>query len=146
MNTREHFKKQGLSLDWGKHKVVIKVGREKDKIVCSPKAFRYLKRAIEALNDIGYVDPILEGEMLDAEIRKSVSRKGRRDGTLREAQLYAPDPYLEGILAKIKPDDTVAPGDQFHVGIDYGVHHSRVVASWPEYDDEGNLVKTVGED
>ncbi len=95
MNTREHFKKQGLKLNWGRSKVVIEVGRDRDKIVCSPKAFRYLKRAIEALNDIGYMDPLIEGEMLDAQIRDSKSRKDRRDGTVREEKLRAAVPYLD---------------------------------------------------
>lgn len=156
MNTREHFKKQGLSLDWGKHKVVIEVGREKDKIVCSPRAFRYLKRAIEALNDIGYVDPILEGEMLDAEIRKSVNRKGRRDGAIRAAQTESFD--YDQLLARIR--NTGGALGIFDHGEsnteDYPIYRGRreeFILCTPDqaplvqqlldsnpYDDDGNLV------
>lgn len=144
MNTREHFKKQGLSLDWGKHKVVIEVGREKDKIVCSPKAFRYLKRAIEALNDIGYVDPILEGEMIDAQYRDSSPKRSRRYGSVREAQALARQnaavPYLDEYDVQALSQWPVNPAN----------FHNEVLGRWvepdrdndtPVYDNEGNRLR-----
>lgn len=137
MNTREHFKKQGLGLDWGKQKVVIEVGREKDKIVCSPKAFRYLKRAIQALNDIGYVDPILEGEMIDAEFRKNFPRKGRRDCAVRASQVE-PDEYLEGILSRIRSESDALGA------LDHG--ESRACSSPVWYDENGYLILPATED
>lgn len=139
MNTREHFKKQGLGLDWGKQKVVIEVGREKDKIVCSPKAFRYLKRAIEALNDIGYVDPILEGEMIDAQLRETKPRKGRRDGLVRSTQVE-PDEYLQGILSRIRSES-----DALGV-LDHGETRACTFSPDDGYDENGYLILPATED
>lgn len=139
MNTREHFKNQGLKLNWGRSKVVIEVGREKDKIVCSPKAFRYLKRAIEALNDIGYVDPLLEGEMMDAQYRNSTPKRGRRDGAVREAQALdcqnAANPYLDEFDVQALSQWPVRPYTE-----------QQVLGQWedrdetPVYDNDGNRI------
>ncbi len=139
MNTREHFKKQGLELDWGKSKVVIEVGRERDRIVCSPKAFRYLKRAIAALNDFGYVDPVLEGEMIDDAARThSNSKKGRREGPVRAAQEEIDAANLNWRIAWFGTGETAS------APLLEGQYTERPEYSpgnyWPNYDEDGDLI------
>ena len=115
MNTREHFKKQGLEVEWGKNKVVVKVGRDKEKIVCSPKAFRYFERAVKALNDIGYVDSLIEGELLDEQIRNS-----KRPDRFQRAATGEEKRSLRSFLHEAAEWED--EGD------------------YPSYDDDGNLV------
>jgi hypothetical protein len=86
MSTKEEFAKHGVDLEWGRSKVVLYVGKEKHKIVCSPESFRWLKRLIE---NTTWIDPELEAERAKAEDRRLRALR-RRESEPQYA--YAPQP------------------------------------------------------
>jgi len=123
MNIKEKFKRQGLGLEWGRNKVILTVGREKHKIVCSPRGFRWLKKAVDVLNDIGWVDMLLEGEMVNADeaegksenSRHEHSRERKRDSKSFREQIQAYDynPCNELHLAFIGPVDRISDEQEY---------------------------------
>jgi hypothetical protein len=89
MSTKEAFAKHNVDLEWGKSKVVLYVGKERHKIVCSPEAFRWLKRLVENNTKI---DPEVEAEREQADNRRlrSLRRKDNAPEPEPEHDRFAP--------------------------------------------------------
>lgn len=78
MSTRERFARHGATVEWKADKVVVRVGRDGHRIVCSPAAFRWLKGLIEHTD---WTDPSIEAELAEAHLRRirSLRRKDARN-------------------------------------------------------------------
>lgn len=54
MKTRDAFQRLGIQVQWARQRVILHVGKERHKIVCSPPAFRVLDKLVKWALEAGF--------------------------------------------------------------------------------------------
>jgi hypothetical protein len=148
VKTRDAFKKLGVQVQWGRQRVVLHVGQERQKIVCSPTAFRWLDKLVKWAVEAGFDNDSMLGVIRGSGcvVRP---KKGRREAAYRRAEPrfdLQPEPEVERDY-DCEPDPE--PDRPLNPALDDEFAHGSIildgVGCYPR-EDEGGKGRRMGTD
>lgn len=118
MKTREAFAKLGVEVQWAKQRVVLHVGRERNKIVCSPPAFRWLDKLVRWALEAGFNQEQLMGVIRGSGCAIQSKREKREPAYQRAESRLDLQPIEDDCEPGPQPDPPFDPriDDEFRYG------------------------------